>query len=78
MMKIKLAALRVNAGLSQEMVAEAIHVGKGTIGKWERYETFPTLSSLQKLCDLYHCNMDDVFVPEKALKSDNDETESAL
>lgn len=67
-MKIRLSALRVNAGLSQETVAKTIHVDKATIGKWERYETFPTLSRLSQLCDLYGCTMDDVYIPSKISK----------
>lgn len=67
-MKIRLAALRVNVGLSQDDVANALHVSKSTIGKWENYKTFPTSTQLQQLCDLYRCTLNDVFIPSKLSK----------
>ena len=67
-MKIRLAALRVNAKLSQEAVAEILHISKSTLGKWENYATSPTATQLQQLCDLYHCTMNDVFIPSKLSK----------
>lgn len=67
-MKIKLAGLRVNAGLTQEHVAEELHVSKSTVGKWENYKTSPTSIQLNKLCELYGCTLDDVYIPDKLSK----------
>lgn len=67
-MKIRLAALRVNAELSQEAAADALCVSKSTLSKWESYTTSPTAAQLQQLCDLYHCTMNDVFIPSKLSK----------
>jgi DNA-binding XRE family transcriptional regulator len=67
-MKIRLAALRVNAKLSQDYVANALHVSKSTVGKWENYKTSPTAIQLHQLCDLYHCTLNDVFIPSKLSK----------
>lgn len=64
-MKLKLSALRVNAGLTQEEVAEELHINKATLGKWENYKTFPDAGQLAALCNLYHCTMNDIFIPSK-------------
>lgn len=66
--KLRLAALRVNAELSQEAVANALHVSKSTVGKWENYITSPTATQLQQLCNLYHCTLNDVLIPSKLSK----------
>lgn len=64
-MKLKLSALRVNAGLTQEEVAEKMHISKATLGKWENYKTFPTSVQLRQLCSLYNCTLNDIFIPDK-------------
>lgn len=64
-MKIRLAGLRVNVGMSQNDVANALHVSKSTVGMWENYKTSPTATQLQQLCDLYNCTLNDVFIPSK-------------
>lgn len=63
-MKIRLKALRVNKGLTQDQVSSSLHVAKSTIVSWEADRTFPTAPQLKALCDLYECGMDDIFVPE--------------
>lgn len=64
-MKLRLSALRVNAGLTQNDVAEKMHISKVTLGNWENYKTFPNAAQLNELCSLYNCTMDDVFMPGK-------------
>jgi len=66
-MKIRLAGLRVNAGLSQEDVANALHISKRTIGQWENYVTSPTATQIQHLCDLYNCTLNDVFIHNRLI-----------
>jgi DNA-binding XRE family transcriptional regulator len=67
-MKLKLSALRVNAGLTQEEVAVKMHKNKATIGSWENYKTFPTSIELTQLCSLYNCSYDDIFIPDNLSK----------
>lgn len=64
-MKLRLSALRNNAGLTQEEVAEKLHINKATLGKWENYKTFPTSVQLSQLCSLYNCTLNDIFIPDK-------------
>lgn len=67
-MKLKLSALRVNAGFTQEEVAGKLHINKATLGSWENYKTFPDAVQLNELCGLYHCTMDDIYIPGKRSK----------
>lgn len=53
MPKFKLKALRINAGYTQEQLAELIGVSLGTIKNWERGKTFPKQPMIEKLCELY-------------------------
>jgi transcriptional regulator with XRE-family HTH domain len=64
-MKLKLKALRVNAGLTQEDVSRKMHVSKTTIGSWENYESYPTADRLSELSKLYNCSIDDIFILDK-------------
>lgn len=64
-MKVSLRALRVNADMTQDEAANAIGVSKRTIQNWETYSTSPTATQLLQLCSAYHCNLGDIFLPDK-------------
>ena len=65
-MKLSLAAARVNANLTQAQVATEIGVDKCTISKWECGKTAPKASQFIALCQLYSCQMDDIFLSTKS------------
>lgn len=69
-MKMKLKALRVNAGLTQDESAEKVGVSRTTMQKWESYITFPTAPQLIKLSEIYNCALSDIFLPETLTKSE--------
>ena len=69
-MKIKLNALRVNAGLTQSEVAAKVGISKNTLIKWESYKSFPSVVQIMKLCDLYGCDVNDIFLPDVLAKSE--------
>jgi transcriptional regulator with XRE-family HTH domain len=64
-LRIKLSALRVNAGLTQEQVAAKLKICKATLIKWEKNETYPPINKLNELCELYGCQFDDIDIPLK-------------
>ena len=66
MFQISLAAARVNAKLTQEEVAEKLHISKSTICSWENENTEPTLSQLRKLADIYDISIDYIRAPIKS------------
>jgi DNA-binding XRE family transcriptional regulator len=63
-MKITLKALRVNRDLTQEQAASALNITARTLQNWEDYKTFPNGPQLVRICDLYGCELKDIFLPE--------------
>ena len=70
--RISLAAARVNANLTQDEVANKLHVGKQTIVSWEKGETEPKVSQAMALSKLYNMPLNYIFLPTNITLSDND------
>lgn len=62
MLKISLAAARVNARLTQSEVAGKMGVGKQTLVNWENGKTEPKASQLMQLCEIYAIPQDFIFL----------------
>lgn len=62
-MQVSLRALRVNANLSRTQAANAVGVDASTISRWESGKSYPNLSQVKILCEIYHCEPNDIFVP---------------
>lgn len=72
MFTISLEAARVNAGFSQKAAAQQIGVNVGTIANWEKGKTFPTIDNFKKLCDVYQCPAEHIFLQKNfALSEDS-------
>lgn len=69
-MKVSLKALRVNAGMNQKEVAKELSIAPNTLINWENGKTAPDVIQLTRLCSLYKCSIDDIFLPEKLAKSE--------
>ena len=68
MMKISLAAARVNAGLTQKEAAAMLGVSNKTLGSWEKGESFPNAKQIEKICELYVVSYDNInFLPNNPL-----------
>lgn len=68
-MKIRLAAARVNADLTQRQVAEALNVTQNTIVAWENGTGEPKISQARKLSELFNMPLDNIiFLPEESNK----------
>lgn len=65
-LKISLAAARVNADMTQKEVAETLHIDKATLIKWEKGRVSPRASQLLSLARLYGISMDNIRLPEMA------------
>lgn len=63
--KVTLRDLRENSGLTQLDVAKQLNVSLSTFRRWEDYETFPDCVSCIKLCEMYQCQIDDIYFPDK-------------
>lgn len=65
-MKLTLKAARVNAGLSQNDVAEKINVSRASVNKWETGKTEIKVINLFALCLVYKVSPDDVILPNSS------------
>lgn len=55
--QITLAAARVNAGFSQNQVANALKVNKSTVVSWENGRTIPNAKQAETLAEMYGLEM---------------------
>ena len=63
----KLKSARVEAGLTQENVAETIGVSRQTISNWENNRFYPDIISVISLSDLYSISLDDLLKEDKKM-----------
>lgn len=69
MIRISLAAARVNANMTQEEVAKEMHVSKTTIVNWEKGKINPGIPEISMLSMLYNIPVDYIFLPLESTKS---------
>ena len=68
-MKISFKALRVNSELTQKEAAEMLGITPVTLQNWEAYTTYPSAQQLMQMCEIYHCELSDIFLPGMQAKS---------
>jgi transcriptional regulator with XRE-family HTH domain len=64
--QISLAAARVNAKLTQEEVANIMHVAKQTINNWENGKVIPKTAQLEMMCRIYNIPVSFILLPIKS------------
>lgn len=64
-LRISLASARVNASLTQQEAASLIGVSRNTIQSWESYKTAPNIDVVQKICEVYNVNINDLIFSHK-------------
>ena len=52
--------LRKLKKMSQEKLAEKVDVSRQSISKWERGESYPTMNNIITLCEIFHCNINEL------------------
>ena len=67
--QISLAAARVNAKMTQQDVAEKMHISKQTIVNWEKGKSVPRIPEMEMLSRLYNIPQDYIFLPSYSTKS---------
>lgn len=65
MYTISLEAARINAGLSQREAAKRLGINVSTLSNWENGKTSPDVDKFRKLCDVYGCPIDLIFLGNK-------------
>lgn len=64
----KLSALRKQAGMSQEDLAEKLGVSRQAVSRWEAGSTLPDAVNLLGLSDLFHVTVDSLLRDDALLK----------
>lgn len=54
----KLAKLRTEHNLTQEQLAEVLHVSRQSVSKWELNTSYPDTEKLIKISKLFDCSLD--------------------
>ena len=62
----RLLALRTQAGLSQEALAEQLGVSRQSISKWETDSSIPDLDKLVRLSEIFGVTLDELVKGETA------------
>lgn len=52
--------LRKISKMSQEKLAEKMNVTRQSVSKWENGESYPEMEKIMKLCDVFHCKINDL------------------
>lgn len=66
----KIKEKRIEAGYTQKELAEILHVSRQTISSWEVGRTFPDLTTLVTLSELYDMPLDDLVKEDSRLVED--------
>lgn len=76
----RLLALRTQAGLSQEALAERLGVSRQSISKWETDGSIPDLDRLIRLSEIFGVTLDELVkgIPEEQMLRDNQAAASLL
>ncbi|MBE6716343.1 MAG: helix-turn-helix domain-containing protein [Ruminococcaceae bacterium] len=67
----KIYSLRTQKNLSQEKLAELLHVSRQSVSKWETDASVPELEKLHSICNLFGVTMDEITGREEK-SSEND------
>ena len=61
--KITMAAARTNAGISQQKIADEMHVSRMTIHNWETGKVIPKPAELILYCNICKAPIEIIFLP---------------
>lgn len=62
-MKVTLRGLRANQNLTVREAAKRLGIAPRTLQYWEYGRTFPNTKQLARICDVYQCGVEDIFLP---------------
>ena len=74
----RLAELRKNKGLSQEELADKLHVSRQAVSKWERGEASPDTDNLIELAKIYDISLDELVGLSEPSKDKDDKKDEGL
>lgn len=56
--------LRKSAKMSQEKLAEKMEVSRQSVSKWENGDSYPEMEKIIRLCNIFHCKINDLVHEE--------------
>lgn len=65
--------LRKLSGMTQEQMAEKLHVSRQTISKWESGNTLPDLESMVRIGRMFQLSLDDLLLKEDEKMTERNE-----
>ena len=68
----KIVNLRVNAGLSQEELAEKVNVSRQSVSKWETNLALPQIDKVLLICELFGISTDTLLYDKNEVKTQTD------
>lgn len=66
----KISTIRKMSGMTQEELAEKIHVSRQTVSKWEKGISSPDLECAVAFCELFQISLDDFMKGDQAVEKD--------
>ena len=69
-MQVSMKAMRINAQMSQAQVAKELGITTKTVQNWEKNVCAPDAMQFARLCRLFNCSRDDIFLPDSLAKSE--------
>jgi transcriptional regulator with XRE-family HTH domain len=75
-----IAALRKSNGMTQQDVAERLNVSNKTVSKWERNESYPDITLIPVIAELFNVTSDDILRGDRITKNDTvpDKTDAKI
>ncbi len=68
--KISMAAARVNAGYTQEKIADALGISRQTYASWESGKADMKIAYFIAFCQITGFSTDDIFLPIESTESE--------
>ena len=63
----KIQLLRKRESLTQEELAEILHVSRAAVSKWESGRGYPNIDSLKQIASFFHITIDELLSSEEVL-----------
>lgn len=64
----KLQELRKQYGMTQEELAEALHVSRTAVSKWESGRGYPNIESLKDIAKFFSVTVDELISPDQVIE----------
>ena len=74
----KLKDARMRSGFTQESVAEKVNVSRQTISNWENEKSYPDITSVIKLSNLYSISLDELLKGDEKMMEHLEESTNVV